>query len=309
MSPRAVLDVLLPWIYGKQVRHDDVLTGVLGGAGRDPAGSDTTVSRNTTAHFRLRSIGDTSCLMEASWKHEFSGVRNNHHLVVFATCDRAVLDLVMSERTYPLFEVWFLENEDRLDDFFPTLRETLKVGVTYLDSDGGLHIVEPAVQRGTEVALRDYDRFVRLHDGIDRRNVRIIHLDLYDLVDPDLVVESIESLSMTASTVAPFDIGFFTWSPPHPCFMREVTFDLSEMPRSGEKLTYLVVPSTLRSGSVSLDGRWMDIPDHLVVPISSWMLPGHGVTLLWRPVNEVEPQHDTGGQQDAGGPRPSGRDR
>lgn len=285
MAPRSVLGALLPWIYGERVSHQDVLTGLLGGAGRDPSGSDTAVSRNTTAHFRLQAIDDTSCLTEATWKHEFSGVRNNHRLVVFATCDPDVLELVISERVYPLFEVWHFEDEDQLEEFVPTLRESLKVGISYLDADGYLHEVRPRAQPGEEVALRDYDQFVRLHDGVDRNNVRIVQLDLYDLADPDHVVESIESLSIVASSRNAHDLRYYTWTPPHPCYMTVATFDVSELPRDGEKLAYLVLPSNMKRAAVPLEGGWLHGRDTIEIAVNAWMLPGHGVTLLWRPAD------------------------
>jgi hypothetical protein len=282
MAPRTVLGALLPWIYGDCVSHQDVLTAVLGGAGKDPSGSDTAVSRSTTAHFRLQAIDDQSCLTEATWKHEFSGVRNNHRLVVFATCDQDVLDLVIRERLYPLFEVWNFQDEDQLEEFVPTLRESLKIGISYFDADGSLHEVPPRFQPSEEVALRDYDQFVRLHDGVDRNNIRIVQLDLHDLADPDHVVESVESLSIVASSRNAHDLSYYTWTPPHPCFMTVATFDVSELPRDGEKLAYLVLPSNMKRAAVPLEGGWLHGRDTIEVAVNAWMLPGHGVTLLWR---------------------------
>jgi hypothetical protein len=290
MSPRTVLSALLPWIYGDRVEHQDVLTGLLGGAGRDPAGRDTAVSRSTTAHFRLQRIDEQSIVSDLTWTHEFSGVKNNHYYIIFATFNRDIAGIVPSGRVFPLFESWIVEDEDQLEDFVPTMLDNLQVGICYLDDDGVCHAVEPRAQRGEEVALRSFDQFVRLPESVDRKDLRIIQLDLHELADPDHVVASVESLTIRATTIAPFGLGYVTWSAPHPCFVKRVTFDVGQLARGGERLVYLVVSSTMKHGGLPLSG-WREFADRINVDVDAWMLPGHGITLLWRPVNGVEPQY------------------
>jgi hypothetical protein len=288
MPPRTVLSALLPRVYGDRVGHEDVLTGVLGGAGRDPGGRDTAVSRGTRAHFRLRAIDDATCCGEATWTHEFSGVRDSHRFVIFATFDREISSLVPRERLYPFFELWTLDNEDQLEDFVPVLRDTLRVGITYVDDASREHVVAPRRQDGEEVALRRYDQFVRLPEWVDRKNLRIVQFDLHDLADADHVVERVTSLTLQATNLFPAELGFFTWSPPHPCYMHQVVFDVQELARPGTELDYLVVQSTLNRHGVPLDGGWMTTQGRIEVDVASWMLPGHNVTLLWRPINGAE---------------------
>ena len=288
MSPRAVLGSLLPWIYGSAAGHQAVLTGLLGGAGRDPAGRDTAVSRNTTAHFRLRAINDSICASEATWTHEFSGVRYNHKFVVFATSDPQIAFQITNERIFPLFELWLLEDDDQLEEFVPNLRETFEIGITYTEMGGAVHGVPPQPLWGEEVALGDYDQFVRLPNGIDRKNLRIVQFDLWELADPDHVVEAVESLSVRATSFNAIDIGFITWSTPHPCFVRTITFDVSELAPEGQTLVYLAIPFTMNETAIAITGQWVEAPDRIELPLDSWMLPGHGVTLLWRPIDRAE---------------------
>jgi hypothetical protein len=134
------------------------------------------------------------------------------------------------------------------------------------------------------VALRNYNQFIRLPDSVDRKNLRIFQLDLYDLADPDHIVNSIERLAMRASTVGSFDQNFTTWSAPHPCFVHTISFDVRRLARQHEKLLYQVVASTLKMSYLPLRGTWTHVPDEIEVVIDSWMLPGHAVTLLWRQV-------------------------
>jgi hypothetical protein len=284
MSPRVALGSLLPRVYGHASPHEDVLVGVLGGSGRDPAGNDTAVSRGTSAYFRLRAIDEFTSENDVTWTHDFSGVRNNHTLVVFATSDPVIAGLVPRERIFPLFELWLMD-EDHLEEFVPSLRENARVGIAYTDADGFPRVVPPTLLRGREAAVRDYGQFVRLPATLDRRNVRIFQFDLYDLVDPDHVVESIETLSFRVSVRNSSVLGYVTWAPPHPCFVHQITFDVEELPFEGQRLKYLVLASTLKTSGLSASQGWKEIPDRLEVPVDSWMLPGHGVTLLWRPVD------------------------
>jgi hypothetical protein len=283
MSPRAALGSLLPRVYGRDSPHEDVLVGVLGGSGRDPAGSDTAVSRGTSAYFRLRAIDQFTSDNDLTWTHDFSGVRNNHTLVVFATSDPMIAGIIPSERVFPLFELWLVD-EDHLEDFVPSLRENARIGISYTDADGFIRNVAPAPIRSEEVALREYGQFVRLPENSDRRNVRIVQFDLYDLVHPDHVVESIETLSFRVSVRNSTSLGYVTWSPPHPCFVNRITFDVEDLPFEGQRFSYLVLASSLKTG-LPAGQVWKEVADRIDVEIDSWMLPGHGVTLLWRPLD------------------------
>jgi hypothetical protein len=291
MPPRAVLEALLPWVYGDAVGHQDVLTGVLGGSGRDPAGRDTAISRGTTATFRLWAVDEQMSGNESTWTHDFSGIRDNHKLVLFATSDPEIANLVSSERVYPLFELWLLD-EDHLEEFVPTLRATLEVGVSYADEFGDLHDVPPRRLKGEEVTLRQYDRYLRLPESVDRQNLRIVEFDLHDLADPDHVVGSIESLVMRTVHYTVND-GYLNWTPPHPCYVRTVTFDVRELPLRDQKLVYTVLGSTVRKLRVPLRMRWVEVPDRIEINVDAWMLPGHAVTLLWRPVEGLGPDRGT----------------
>ena len=200
---------------------------------------------------------------------------------------------MIQERIYPLFEAWRLLDEEELDQFVPGMKDRLDVGISYRDASGCLHDVPLQSVDGEEVALHDYDRFVRLPEWIDRKNLVIYQVDLHDLADPDHIVRSVERLVLRASTVGSFDQGYVFWSPPHPCYVTRIVFDVRELAEPGEKLVYQLVMSTLKLTEVPLRGTWTPADDWIEVGVDSWMLPGHGVTLLWRPIYEAEPpRHD-----------------
>lgn len=291
MPPRTVLNAVLARVFGDKVGYQEIATALLGGSGRDPAARDTAVSKGTTVTIRFERVDEYSCLTAITWSHEFSGVRNNHHYVMFATTDADILTIVNSERAYPLFEAWRVDNDEQLESFVPNLKDQIDVGVSYRDADGRLHRVDPQPISGEVVALRDYDQFVKLPGWVDRQNLVIFHLDLFDLAHPDHVVESVERMTLRASAVGSFDQGYLSWSAPYPCFVQNLVFDVRQLARGGEKLVYQVIASTLKMTDIPLRGTWTHVPDEIEVTVNSWMLPGHGVTLLWRSLPGSESQH------------------
>ncbi len=289
MPPRTVLDSLLTSVWGDSRGLQDMLTAILGGAGKNPGGHDTAVSRATSAHFRLRAVDESTCINEFRWTYDFSEVHDNHKFVVFATDDPTTAGLIARERIYPLFELWLL-TEDDLEDFVPTLRERTRVGITYRDEHGVVRTVDPTVLRGEEVAFKDYGTFVRLPTTVRRDSVQIVEFDLHDLADPDHVVESIETLSLQVTYRSASDLGYVTWSPPHPCFVDEITFDVEDLAFAGQTLVYMLLQSTPKKAGLPTTNGWEKVPSgRIEVPVDSWMLPGHGVTLLWRSVDGSEP--------------------
>jgi hypothetical protein len=290
MPPRAVLAALLPRLYGPQVDNHEILTSILGGAGRDANGGDTAISRETFAHVRIESVSDTDCITYLTTTHEYTGIPNNYLLIIFATPNRDIARLVMSERIYPLYELWVTADEDDLEEFIPSLRGSLQIGIRYADQEGDVYDVEPRHHRGEEIELKNYDQYLRLPEHLDRKDLRILRIDLHDLADDDHVVTSVQRLAVTSSNVAAFDLGYLVWSPPHPCFVRSVTFDLSQLGRAGEDLVHLVLRATVQGAGLPV-GQWTPIRNTIKVPVESWMLPGHSVTLLYRSTTTAETRH------------------
>ncbi|MGI5126293.1 hypothetical protein ACQEVB_05700 [Pseudonocardia sp. CA-107938] len=281
MPPRTVLESLLPWIYGDTRGHEDVLAGVLGGAGRDLDGGDTAVSRNTTAHFRLWTVDDGICANEAEWTHELTGVRQSHKFVVFATHDERILAAIATERRFPLFESFQVQEEDELDDFVRRVRDDVRLGITYRDTSGRIHRIAPRAVDGELVPLRRFDQYVGLPDDVDRKDLCIVQFDLWDLVHDDHVPRTIEELTVRVRGTPGADMGWYVWSVPHPCFVRDISFDVVDLAPPAGRYEFMIVRSALRN-TVAAPSAWMVLDEPLLQNVDSWMLPGHGVTLLWR---------------------------
>lgn len=293
LPPRDVLDAVLGPLYG--TRYDDVVVGVLGGPGREPGGRDTAISRSASAHFRLESIADGICRAEATWTYEFSGKRDNHTLVIFGTHEPDMAAIVTQRRVYPIYEMWLLNNEDELEDFVDDLRAAVEIGVTYRDGEGVLHTVPPRPQHGEEVAWGDYQKFLRLPDDANRADLRMVSFDLHDLADPDHYVRSVERLTLRASNNGA-NLGYFNWSAPYPCYVDDIEFQVDDLPWEGEEFSYTVVASTATWYRQRVQPTSMPIDGKLRLSLNSWVMAGHGVTLLWRPADRTEPRYGLEGR-------------
>lgn len=282
LPPRVALSSLLERIYGDDSGNEDVLVGVLGGAGRRLDGRDVAASRSTTAHFRLRSIDRSTCSVVYTVTHRLAGAIVDHSFVVFATCDAQIWDITSRERLVPLYESWYVPDPELFEEIIPDLQESLEVGIGYEDDRGGSHDVKPCRIRSSEVALRDYGKYVQLPGTVDRKNLRILRFDLADLVEDDHVLGAVQSLSVRFEAKEPLDDGFLTWSPPYPCSVEKLSFDLTEF---SDDLVFKIVVFTMKATSPGAE--WVHADDVREVPIGCWLLPGHGVALLWKPANEV----------------------
>lgn len=292
LPPRVVLANLLEKIYGPGGDYESVLVAVLGGAGHDPRGRDLAASRRTTAHFQVRTIDDATCSVVATWTHRLSGLIEDHNFVVFATCDSETWEITSRQRLVPLYESWFVPDEDLFEEIIPNLSSSLQVGINYTDESGASHQVGLQRINSTEVAVRDYSKYVRLPDETDLKNLRILQFDLGELFGDDHVVNAIRGLSVRFEAKEPFGDGFLTWSPPYPCFVERLTFDVTELASAGHDLVFKIVVFTMKA--IAPGAQWASAADIRAVELDSWLLPGHGVALLWKPVDQVDPH---GGQR------------
>lgn len=291
MPPRTALEATLGPVWGDSGALQEMLTSILGGAGRHPAGHDTAVSRETTAYFRFETIDASTYVNDITWTYDLSSVHENHKFVIFVTDDQATAGLIARERVYPLYEL-FLLREDIVDDFVPGLRARTRLGITYRDGDGGVHTVPLSSIRGNDVAFRNYGSYVRFPGPVGRDSMQIVEYNLHDLADPEHVVDAIETLTLQITYPTPRDLDHFTWSPPHPCFVSKITFDVTELAFGDEKLVYLLLPSIIKAAGLPSNPGWEKMPSGRIdLEINAWMLPAHGVTLLWRPVDGSEPEY------------------
>ncbi|MCA1701828.1 MAG: hypothetical protein LC808_00570, partial [Actinobacteria bacterium] len=69
---------------------------------------------------------------------------------------------------------------------------------------------------------------------------------------------------------------------PYPCYVERISFDTAGLSLDGSTCwLFRVVPFTFRS-TIATDG-WTPAGQLKDLAVRSWLLPGHGVALLWKP--------------------------
>ncbi len=176
---------------------------------------------------------------------------------------------------------------------------SVNIGIRYTDRRGKRYEVDPSKVELTEVAYRDWPDFLRFfreplgmmprQDPKDyMRTLRIFECDLGELTHVDHTVDSIESLSLHVKILGRVDDRFCYWQPPYPCYVESIHFKVADFAVDDDSWLFRVVPFTFRSGIVTSGWTPAEQLDDLCV--RSWLLPGHGVALLWKPAETASRQ-------------------
>ncbi|MGH3979546.1 MAG: hypothetical protein ACRDRZ_11195, partial [Pseudonocardiaceae bacterium] len=82
------------------------------------------------------------------------------------------------------------------------------------------------------------------------------------------------------------------WQAPYPCYVERISFDTTGLAVDDDtSWLFRAVPFTFRSAIVT--GGWTPAEHLNDLAVRSWLLPGHGVALLWRPCAD---DHTTSGE-------------
>ena len=292
LLPQQVMEVFLDSIYGQNDANRDVMVGVLGGEGRLPLGGDLTISTHTEVNLELRAVDRELYHLTISVTYSF---RKNVHVdrfIVFATCNALLRDSISSGCQLPLFELWFVTDSELFESSVDDMLSSVQLGIDYLDHEGGHHEAASSKLRLREVKYQrwaDYLSFFREDMGLlTRQNtrdylseLRIFECDLSDIAGDDHTVSAIEQLSMKATALQRIDVGFCYWQAPYPCYVDRITFAVKELDLDGTcAFQFNIAPFTFRSNTAIT--KWVDAEELPDLDIRSWLLPGHGVALLWR---------------------------
>jgi hypothetical protein len=111
--------------------------------------------------------------------------------------------------------------------------------------------------------------------------LRIFECDLGELTDADHAVGSVKNLSLCSTTLGRMDDRFCFWQAPYPCYVDRISFDATALTIDGTSWLFQVVPFTFRAAIAT--GAWTPAEHLKDLTVRSWLLPGHGVALLWKP--------------------------
>jgi hypothetical protein len=296
LPPRRALELLLDRVYGPSKHNDDVITGLLGGEGRSYEGGDLTISEYTEIDFRLLRADAFNYRLVMEARYSFRTRVAASTVVIFATSDPVLRDSIVAGCRLPLFELWFVE-DDPVSPFFEesveAMRDTVMLGVQYVDDRGHRHDVpplHPSRHQLRNVSVKDWGRYLtffaadRGQRAIDRdssmHKLRIFELDLAVLATAGTTLSTVESLTIRSTTLQLFENRFCYWEAPYPCFVQRMNFDVTDLGWEDEDLQFRLKPFSFHSEAISVG--WSAAPAIRELPVESWLLPGHGVALMWR---------------------------
>lgn len=292
LLPQQVMDTFISAIYGDSEANHDVVAGVLGGVGAEPHGGDLTISIHTTLDYELRAVDQQTYELISTVTYSFKENVADHRFVIFAMCDPHLRDSITLACRLPLFESWFVPDQSLFEQSVDAMLHSVNIGIRYTDLDGKHHEVMPAEVQLTEMGYRDWPEFLTFFRGpvgtMPRQNpaqyigtLRIFECDLGELTDVDHAVGSVESLSLRSTSLGRIDDSFCFWQAPYPCYVDRISFDAAALAFDGAKWLFQVVPFTFRSAIAT--GAWTPAEQLKELTVRSWLLPGHGVALLWKP--------------------------
>ena len=301
LPPQQVMTTFLSKIYGEGAANQAFVAGMLGGEGLEPHGGDLTISTHTTVTLELRAVDYETHEFVLTVGYSFKENAQDYRFVIFATCDPLLRDSIALACSLPLYEAWFVPDQSLFDTSVSEMLTSVNIGMRYTDRRGKRYEVDPNKVELTEVAYRDWPDFLRffreplgMMPRQDPKNymrtLRIFECDLGELTHVDHTVGSIESLLLHSKILIRVDDGFCYWQPPYPCYVESIHFKVSDftMDDDGSWL-FCVVPFTFRSGIVT--SGWTPAKQLLGdLCVRSWLLPGHGVALLWKPAETASRQ-------------------
>lgn len=292
LPPKQVMTTLMDKIYGD---HDvtEVVVGVLGGAGVEPLGADLRISSRTTVDIELRRVDWTTYELKLEVTHLFREGIADHRFAIIATCDPQLRDSIALACRLPMYEEWFVPNPDFFEKSVDEIASSARIGIHYVDRDGNHHLIPPTKVVLHEVSMSEWRDFLlffseplgnmpKRSPRLYMRSLRIFEFDLGELANDDDVMASIRAISLTSTSLQPLAEPFCYWQAPYPCYVERMRFDASELRWDGEpEWLFRVVPFTFRSAVAS--GQWSPAHELGDLFVGSWLLPGHGVALMWKP--------------------------
>jgi hypothetical protein len=298
LPPGQVMEHLLTRVYGPSPSNRDIATAILGGEGLAPEGSDLTISEQTEIGYRLTRLDELTYQLVLDAQYSFRNRVPTASFVIFATSDTALRDSIVAGCRLPLFELWFVREDEAKPQFEESvegMRESVLVGMEYVDLDDRVREVRA---RGPErnlreIKLQDWGKYLTFfrtdlagERAIDRRmymdKLRIFEIDLHALASPGTSVATIQRLTVRSTTLQKLSDGFCYWEAPYPCFVEHMRFDTVGFGAdSGVPMWFHLKPFATRSPASP--PVWAG-DETALLPLRTWMLPGHGMALMWRPL-------------------------
>jgi hypothetical protein len=299
LPPARALETVIDTVYGRSSYNHEVITSLLGGEGRQPDRSDLTISEHTDVDFRLQRVDDDNYQLVMQVGYSFKTRVPADRFVIFATSDALLRESIVLGCRQPLFELWFVPDDpvdplfhESVDGMLPSVR----IGLRYTDGNGDPQEIlnrHPVLEEVRVGRWEEYLTFFREPLGALPRlrpedymgSLRVFEIDLRKIVGPDPRVGPIQRLSLRSMTLQRVDDGFCYWQAPYPCFLERMHVDAAPLALDGpEEFAFRVQTFAFRAWSSP--ARWSPAEQVAELDVRSWLLPGHGVVLLWKRVSD-----------------------
>jgi hypothetical protein len=280
MPPQQLMESFLGTVYGANEANRDVVAGLLGG--------DLTVSAHTDVHLKLSAVDHEIYRMSNTITYRFHKNVAADRFVIFATCEARLRDSIGYACEFPLFDLWFIADSELFTQAVDDLLSSSEIGMDYLDNRGQVHSTSFQHLPLKEVKYQDWSRYLPLfreamgpfprqhtHDFLS--SLRIFDCSLNEMTGEGHV-HSIERLSLRQATLQRIAEQYCYWQAPYPCYVDHVSIDAREFDTG--RWEFSAMPFTFRASNVAT--RWLPGAELTSIDLRSWLLPGHGIVLIWR---------------------------
>lgn len=298
LPPARVLHLLLERVYGPSDANREVITALLGGEGLAADCADLTISEHTEIDYSLARIDHYNYQLVTEARYSFRNRVPTDTIVIFATSDHLLRDSIISACRLPLFELWFVRENDDTPMFAESverIKDTVRIGIQFSDERGRVHDVDP-VDPGRhlrDIKLErwgDYLSFFRgggatgetLRRSDYLSTLRIFEVDLHELVNCRAGIANVQRLTVRSAMIQQLVDGFCYWQAPYPCRVERMRFDTTSFDQDDDTdFWFHLKPFTI--GSQAGPPTWSTSDGVADLPVGRWLLPGHGMALMWRP--------------------------
>lgn len=298
VPPAQALGVVLGNIYGSSTGSSEVVTSLLGGEGLQLDRSDLTISEHTDVEYRLNRVDVDNYQLFMQVSYSFKSRVPVDKFVIFATSDAVLRESIVLGCRQPLFELWFVPDDpvsplfhESVDGMLPSVR----IGLTFVDEAGNSHDMQDRVPTLTEVRVGRWPEHLtffreplgtmpRLRPEDFMGSLRVFEIDLRRILGPHVQLSTVQRLTLQSMTLQRVDDGFCYWQAPYPCYIERMQIDAASLALDDGRDDFVFRVQSFAFRSQTSPARWSP-PEHIKeLDVRSWLLPGHGVVLLWKRV-------------------------
>lgn len=283
LPPEQVMESFLESVYGANNANRDVIASVLG--------NNLTVSTKTEVELKLSSVSDSYYRFRTTTIYDFSQHVMTDRFVLFVTCDARLRDSIAFLCDFPLFELWFLPDRDLLQNATTSLAGSAKTEMEYVDKDGQTRRFSWRNIDLREVKYNEWPRYLPLfRDAVEpyaRQHARdyLSTLRIFEWEFAELPggpeIQAVTHFGLRQSSLQLVADRFCYWQVPYPCFVDHIDIDVSDFNPGEDEWQFNAMPFCFRASNTA--NSWLPAEQLTSVELRSWLLPGHGIVLLWRP--------------------------